>query len=225
MGKWLLLVVTLLAGCPSPAEEFEPTGDGCMLSASLGGAATNGGMFFPSGDYALDAFYQNEGVALVNAFSVSPRGFYFIDGYSPNAFATSQVVNAYGPDGTVLFGVTLLQQELARDGQGLSVRAIMAHEFTHLVQFKRGTSMPGKHPELQGDYMAGWYSAQRGVSMAQLEPILMSFFSKGDYEFNSAAHHGTPTERINSVRAGYASGSTSFEQAWTASLQYLAANP
>lgn len=195
-----------------------------MLQSSLGGGQTNGGMFFPSGDYALDEFYQNEGLALVNAFGVSPRGFYFIDGYSPNAFATSQVVNADGPDGTVLFGVTLLQQEIAR-GQGLAVRAIMAHEFAHLVQFKRGASMPGKHPELQADYMAGWYSGQRGLSMAQLEPILMSFFSKGDYEFNSPVHHGTPTERINSVRAGYALTSSSFEQAWTASLQYLAANP
>lgn len=61
--------------------------------------------------------------------------------------------------------------------------------------------------------------------MAELEPILMSFFALGDYMFNSPIYHGTPLERINAVRAGYASSSSSFEQAWTASLQYLAANP
>jgi hypothetical protein len=223
----LVMVLVTAAGCGMDQEAFDPTAEGCMLTTSLAGYGPGGGggIFFPSGFYELDVFYDREGFALVNEYQVQPRGFYYLDGATPNAMATSQVVTPYGPDGTVVFGMTLLQQEFQADPEGRVVRAIMAHEFAHLVQFKRGLTTPGKRPELQADYMAGWYSFSQQVSMDQLEPILMSFFQKGDYAFNSPHHHGTPGERIAAVRAGYDAAWPTIDDAWAGSEQYLAGVP
>jgi hypothetical protein len=33
-----------------------------------------------------------------------------------------------------------------------------------------------------------------------------SLFGKGDYQFNNPQHHGTPAQRVDAMRAGYASG-------------------
>ena len=38
--------------------------------------------------------------------------------------------------------------------------------------------------------------------MFPVPQALRSFFSKGDYSFNSPTHHGTPDERLHAVQAG-----------------------
>ena len=197
-----------------------PQGVGCVLSGAASGYMQQGSgpgqPFFPSGYPALDNFYQNEGLALVNAYGVSPRGFFFHDDTGANALASPDVVNPAGPDGTILFGLTLLQQELARDqNRGLVVRAIMAHEFTHLLQFRAGSRTPSMLNELQADYVAGWYVHGRGgVDQQEFGAIVSSFFAHGDYNFNISQHHGTPAQRAAAVQAGFGSTQLSAKTAF-----------
>jgi len=180
-------------------------GAGCWLQSGLSNSSFATQLVWPSGIPALDQAYQREGLLLVQYFGVSPRGFYMRDNGSPNAFATSEVINALGPDGTVTFGLELMGREIQRDGGiGFSIPVIMAHEFAHILQFKRGVRLPTKRMELQADFLAGWYLAKRqALSFYNVRPVLESFFQMGDYEFNSPNHHGTPHQRLMALQTGY----------------------
>lgn len=217
-------------GCPPPpapttqTTNFQQQAVGCFLqaggsSASVQTLASQGQIYFPSGNVALDNFNQQEGLNLVNTYFVSPRMFYLVDP-SPNAFATPEVVNAFGPDGTILFGQNLMAQQLSKDPSGASVIAVMAHEFAHLLQFRHGVHQPGKMTELHADFMAGWYLNLRGrFAWTNLMPTLKIFYELGDYQFNSPTHHGTPAERLQAAEGGFNSGATNAAQAYTLGAQ------
>jgi predicted metalloprotease len=81
----------------------------------------------------------------------------------------------------------------------------MAHEFAHIVDFKFGTGLSGKHKELFADYLAGCYMYFRSVEFKTtfVQEVALSFFQKGDYSFNSPQHHGTPNQRYNCLMNGY----------------------
>lgn len=196
---------------------------GCWLSSGIEDSGRSSGLIWPSGVPSVDMAFQNEGLALVNVFGVSPRGFFFDDRSAPNAYATGEVVHPSGPDGTIVFGLALLQGELARDGGiGLSVPAIMAHEFAHLVQFKRGVEIPTVQMELQADFMAGWYLGLRGRYVyTDVRPAFQAFFQIGDYDFNNPNHHGTPQQRLAAIQAGFSSSNLSFEQAFRRGLEFV----
>lgn len=211
-------------GVGGPAQ-FQAVG--CFLqgaSASAANLATlvqNGRIFFPSGNIALDNFNQQEGLSLVATFQLSPRMFYLVDS-PPNAYATPEIANALGPDGTILFGMNMMRDQLGKDPNGGSVVAIMAHEFGHLAQFRGGFRETGKRPELHADFMAGWYLNLRGrYAWVNLMPTLRIFYEIGDYEFNSPQHHGTPQERLNAAQAGFSSSAPTAGQAYQLGLQYV----
>jgi hypothetical protein len=222
--------IVLLIGLACDLEETtspdqELVAIGCFLqsggaSLSLGDLAATGQIYFPSGNYVLDNFYQQEGLALVSTFGLSPRGFWFYD-QSPNAMATPEVANQFGPDGTILFGQNLLLQQLSTDPSGATVVAIMAHEFGHLAQFREAFREAGKRPELHADFMAGWYLRIRGRSWANFSSALRVFYELGDYEFNSPQHHGTPQERLAAAQAGFDSGAQSAAQAYNLGWQFV----
>jgi hypothetical protein len=200
---------------------------GCFLqgaasaSGSLSTLAATGQIYFPSGNFQLDNFNQTEGINLVNTYRVSPRMFYLVDP-SPNAYATPEVANQFGPDGTVLLGQNLMSLELGQDPSGAALVAVMAHEFAHLVQFKNGFASPGKRAELHADFIAGWYLNLRGrYAWVNLMPVLRVFYQLGDYEFNSPSHHGTPDERLLVAQAGFNSGAANISQAYTLGLQFV----
>jgi hypothetical protein len=196
---------------------------GCQLANGLDDSGRGPGLIWPYGNQSVDIAYQNEGLALVRVFGVSPRGFFFDDRRSPNAYATSDVVNESGPDGTIVFGLRLLQGELARDGGiGFSVPAIMAHEFAHLVQFKNGIDLPTVQMELQADFMAGWYLGLRGRFVyTDVRPAFQAFFQIGDYDFNNPGHHGTPQQRLAAIQAGFRSSDLPLRQAFQRGLQFV----
>jgi hypothetical protein len=147
--------------------------------------------------------------------------FYLVD-EQPNAYATPEIANPLGPDGTILFGQNMLSQQLGKDPTGASVVAIMAHEFGHLAQFKQGFREPGKRPELHADFMAGWYLSVRGrYTWVNLMPTLKLFFELGDYQFNSPSHHGTPQERLAAAQAGFNSSAASAGQAYALGWQFV----
>jgi len=241
-----MIVALALSGCgeppirPTPVTDPPPPqaggqsprieGIGCYLQGAAAGGGglpamiSSGMVFFPSGNPIVDSFNQQEALNLVQTFQLSPRVFYMID-QSPNALATPEVANAFGPDGTVLLGRNLLTEQLTRDPTGATVVAVMAHEFGHLAQFKRGgvnANEPARRMELHADFMAGWYLRLRGqYSWTNLMPALRIFFDLGDYQFNSPQHHGTPAERLSAAQAGFSSGAGSAAQAYALGLQYV----
>jgi hypothetical protein len=216
---------------PQPAQpslqQIRAQAVGCFLQGAAASAsnlatlAAAGQIYFPSNNLRVDSFNQTEGLNLVNTFLVSPRMFYLVD-QPPNAYATPEIANALGPDGTILFGQNLLAQQLSHDPSGASVIAIMAHEFGHLIQFKNGFREPGKRPELHADFMAGWYLNLRGrYSWVNLMPVLRVFYQIGDFQFNSPSHHGTPDERLAAAQAGFNSRAAGVSQAYAAGWQFV----
>lgn len=241
------VLIGLLTGCASPTgpdpvsrtddalRTDRPQGQtptqlqsiGCFLQANGASAANLPSLiaarriFFPSGNVQLDNFNQQEGLLLVGTFQISPRMFYLVDN-PPNAYATDEIANPFGPDGTILFGQNMMMSQLQRDPSGATVVAIMAHEFSHLAQFRRGFRETGKRPELHADFMAGWYLNVRGrYSWTNLMPALRVFYEIGDYAFNSPQHHGTPQERLAAAAAGFNSGAQSAAHAYSLGLQHV----
>jgi hypothetical protein len=105
--------------------------------------------------------------------------------------------------GSVFIAAGLWNDEYIKN-QGFALPAIMAHEFAHAMQYSRGFPYGGKWLELHADYMAGWFAGHRGRFAAQNDiGILQSFFNKGDYDFFSQRHHGTPQERANAFFEGF----------------------
>ncbi len=185
--------------------------DGCFMSAR---AAGDMNLLTYSGNRELDAANQHEGMELIKKFGVTPRGFFFDDGNAPNAFASGKVTNQLGPDGTVAFGLNLLNKELQRDGgSGLAVPAIMAHEFAHIVQFKRNSTLSVRDKELQADYLAGWYLGSRWIP-TDSSAAFKAFFEMGDYQFNNPDHHGTPAQRLKAIQAGVRDTGLSLDNAY-----------
>jgi hypothetical protein len=201
-----------------PGSANTQSSEGCWLSASSAG---NIELLSLSGNAELDNAHQREGLALIGKFGVTPRGFFFDDHGAPNAYATSKVTNSLGPDGTVVFGLTLLDSELKRDGgYGLAVPAIMAHEFAHIVQFKRKSTLSTKEQELQADYLAGWYLGNRWI-YTDVRAAFEAFFQMGDYQFNSPNHHGTPKQRLAAIQAGFQNTRSAFNEAYQKSSDFV----
>lgn len=163
----------------------------------------------------IDNALLADGAELSRVFGVYPAIFYMQESGGPNAAAAWQrfpsLLRAEGrpyccADGSVLVGLQLIRNErLATWGTGLSIPAILAHEFAHIAQYKYGFPYGGKWRELHADYLAGWYTAHRGRWTVNNSPqqAMANFFYKGDYDFNSPGHHGTPRERQAAFMAGF----------------------
>src|SRR5262249_14994077 len=122
-----------------------------------------------------------------------------------------------GPDGTIMFGVNLLRAEAIRFSGNrptplvtdVGVHVIIAHEFAHILQYKKGLSPNGSwHMELHADYMAGWFIGStfdraRDPSQSDVDVAARSMFTMGDWAFNKPEHHGHGELRAAMVRAGF----------------------
>jgi hypothetical protein len=193
------------------------------VAANVGGIS---GEFLDStGNSQLDATLVAELNLLATGFTVHPRFHVFDDGKAPNAFATPERTDTSPrfPDGTVVFGMTLMREEFSRSsGRGYAIPAIMAHEFGHILQYRLGVQMPTKMMELQADVLAGWYLAHRSdYAWTDVQEPLRSFFEKGDYQFNNPDHHGTPKERLSAIAFGLTLGRANIQQAFQESTRYI----
>jgi hypothetical protein len=197
---------------------------GCTFSGARPGSAGMPQISIYSGRPDVDQAYQDEGVKLTRMFNVRPAGGFMDDSSGPNAFATTERFYTNSYDGTVIFGVNLIAKELQRDrGKGISVPAIMAHEFAHVYQFKEGSLRQAATPvrELQADFLAGWYVQEAGLDEMQVRPAMESFFEMGDFNFNSPDHHGTPQERLDAFNAGYECGELDISSAFDAGRAHV----
>jgi hypothetical protein len=108
------------------------------------------------------------------------------------------------------------------------VRAILAHEFGHCVQFLMNWNEFGKRPELHADYMAGYYTGKMyNYSEDQINSLFKEFYSMGDYNYWTTDHHGTAIERKCAFEEGYyfaKENNTTVQLANSYGIQYVTAN-
>lgn len=176
---------------------------------SMNGSAFNASQVrSSSGNPQLDGALIAELRHILDVFPINP-GFKYIYDPQPNAFAVPDTM-VQGTQGTVFFGLNLIQQEMqAAQYGGVAVAGISAHECGHIFQFFSGyaqrlsgaTAMP---MELHADYLAGYYMGKRKqFSTDRVSVFAQSVFNKGDYAFNDRSHHGTPEQRRSAMLAGY----------------------
>lgn len=170
---------------------------------SFGGTPTN-----YSGNANLDNFLSNEYNKLVYCFGVKPNSFYIIENGFANAYASKTISNSNFQDGTVVLGLKLVNQECNSSPSQtcVAMAVVMAHEFAHILDFKNNfVQVSGKKKELFADYMAGVYLHTRELTYTytDIREAAQSIFTKGDTDFNSPLHHGTPQERMSALLAGY----------------------
>ncbi|QDP23205.1 hypothetical protein [Bradyrhizobium cosmicum] len=186
-----------------------------------------------SGDPELDKALGKALVRMAKTFQVNPSFAFFADGQRPNAYASPDSTVA-GTAGSVIFGKSLFQDQFKRysDG-GLSVVAIIAHEFGHICQFNlglqkelRGSEKTVRRIELHADYMSGWYLGllKRNNPSVSLWACGDTFNRIGDTKFNEEQHHGTPKERVAAAEMGFAfgqNGSTDVKSAIEQGKSYI----
>jgi hypothetical protein len=196
---------------------------GCRLAAD-GSAPLERPYLAASGyESTFDGSCREYASALCDIFGVRPALRFYDDSDGLNAFADPVPRYPDGPDGTVILGIGLLGK-FRTPGEiwlGRPIDVIVAHEFGHIVQFKRDARDTWEL-EPDADFLAGWAIARwhskppefgkygprdmfefNGGDQIANECAIM--FSEGDVDFNSPSHHGEPQFRAAMVRAGYES--------------------
>lgn len=143
-------------------------------------------------------------------FEVVPGFAFFDDEDSPNAIAIDKAV-IQTTKGTVAFGRRLLREQLAIDGQGISIAAISAHEFAHVFQYQSGffDRIEREHPrhiiELQADFLAGVYLShfEQTRQNISLQGVGRAWEEMGETRFTKRSTHGTTEMRLDAIQEGY----------------------
>lgn len=172
-------------------------------------------------DPALDRAITLEVTNANRVFGTRTDLFIYNDAAGSNAYAMPDALTPGWPDGTVALGFQLMSQELRDSNRGVTLMAIIAHEFGHIVQFKRRPALAGYLLELQADYLAGWYMGQRGASAATMEEVMAAFFIKGDADFTDRSSHPSPDMRRDAVSTGRKMTFLSLDDAFRRSASYV----
>ena len=195
----------LLSGCGGGDDEAKPTagGRGCLSVSVFASQATSApGCGIPTrttGNGTLDAAFVAEFNAQGNFWGLPGVSFAFLnDCNSPNALANPQ-------DRSILFGTSMAAKLLRDFGNTIPLWQVLAHEWGHQIQFSLGDSWlnaPTVAPkELEADMFSGFYLLI-AKSTTNISSSIANAFALGDWEFNNASHHGTPSQRGAAVLAG-----------------------
>jgi hypothetical protein len=114
----------------------------------------------------------------------------------------------------VLKGLPGQQAGFGRAAGAFAVSYLVAHEYAHNVQQESGT-LAGRTralpTELNADCLAGtwarWEYGKGTLHPGDVQEALDAALAVGDFDFLSAQHHGTPTERRDALLTGLRSGS------------------
>lgn len=165
-----------------------------------------------SGNNNFDLALARTLAKMSQVLEVLPGFAYYDDRDGANAYATSKVRMSRA-DGTVLFGQRLLGRLLNnRESPEISVAAVCAHEFGHILQFKRGLhkivdagQRTVKRSELQADFFAGYFAGIRKLERPQFPAAVFAQtqFNFGDNMVDNPSHHGTPKERGEAISRGF----------------------
>jgi hypothetical protein len=174
-----------------------------------------------SGNPIFDRALANTLLMLSNAFDALPDFGYVQEWENDedgriisNAVAVPvSVRQSRNPDGTVLFGRQLLQELLKSiEHPEVAVTAVCAHEWGHIVQFKRKlrerllyNSPTVKPLELHADFLAGYFAGLRRKAMPNYPAAVVALtqYRVGDTFIDNPEHHGTREERGAAVVAGF----------------------
>ena len=179
----------------------------------------------------LDYAFAQALASIGRRFEIKP-GFSYIkepENEGPNAYATAKSIGD-APNGTVLFGLAMLSSLLGRSQFGdISIMAVAAHEFGHVVALNRGLSRrlsaaPGSPfaSEQFADFMSGYYAAVRHTRDSSF-PAVAFAQTMSDLGGATRGTHGTRQERGRAVLNGYQFGfqrDRSIGEAAQAGLQY-----
>lgn len=165
-----------------------------------------------SGDKDFDFALAHTLAKASATFEILP-GFAYYDDYDGlNAYATPRV-RLNNTDGTVLFGQGLLKRLMGgQESPEVAVAAVCAHEFGHILQFRRGLDRvvgagqsTVKRMELQADFFAGFFAGIRKLERPAFPAAVfaMTQFNFGDNMVKNPGHHGTPDERGAAISRGF----------------------
>lgn len=211
MNKLIILIAILLIHF-SLKNELKAQ---CFLS----GVPSWGLPLNTTGSTKLDGILAKETILMETEFNVDVNIYAYDDGKSPNAFAIS---NPY----SIIIGKTLMLDEFVNTENSNSIIAIMAHEFGHILQYKYKLNSykgwVGKWPELHADFLAGWYMGKKQyIKQQEFEKIITSFWDKGDDNYFSSNHHGTPEERSFAFIKGYLSTNLNIKEAYVYGTNFI----
>ena len=218
-GAALAAFTSLIPSHPVKARQSSIPAGGCCLkhgSQALITQSTFAGSDWTAADISSgDArFDQALGVLLADLagkFKVRPGFGYFDDRGRPNALATRSSRFA-ASEGTVLFGRELLSTYLRRPNGDMSIMAVCAHEFAHVVQFSSGfderlgrEQRTVKLIELHADFLSGYYIGLRKNNFTARELVALGrdWEGLGDSAYTHPNHHGTAEERLRALEQGY----------------------
>lgn len=229
-------------GCHLTAEQFEkwvaPTASEFAFSddrLSMGASENHSGS---SGDRMFDQALAVTLAKLSKTFGVLPSFSFFSEpGGYPNAYASTQVRVSNRQDGAVAYGRNLLQEQMSNEVPNLGdVVGVCAHEFAHILQFKRGAVDDLRRisngsvfrVELHADFLAGYFGGLRKLEKPDFPAaeLALGMFAVGDYSYDSPGHHGTPKQRGEAVRQGFKYAferKASFNEAYQAGFQFAKA--
>jgi len=161
-----------------------------------------------SGNSQIDKALIAELKRIASVFPINP-GFKYIEDPSPNAFAVRNNI-VPGTQGTVYIGLNLIAGEFnGSEFGGVAVAGICAHECGHILQFQTNydrilASATAQLIELHADFFAGFYLGRsKAHSKEHVGIFARSLVSRGDYDYNSQTHHGTPQQRVRAMSQGY----------------------
>ncbi len=182
------------------------------------GLLTRNRHFRTTGDPALDRDLDRALGTIADLFEVNPAfGFYdptnFQNGPESsvmNAFAIDRNTDIAGTQGTVGFGWDLFRTEFYQfDRTGMTIMAIAAHEFAHILQGKRGLQIRYGNPnksEINADFLAGYFlgARKRVIPTLRFQKAGELFNRLGkSMNGNPTRTHGDSRERLDAAEAGF----------------------
>lgn len=223
---------------PTPAGDNECAGSeildiqsaGCSLSATKGQATLSKISYtYTLEDKALADGFLNTQMVMERIYGVKPSLFFFTE-EAPNALAFPTSIDGdCEVTGSIIFGTKLLSTEMENNpsmwGSALSI--ILAHEYAHILQYKRRLDTESFRRELHADYLSGWAVAKMNIAgiCCGIDPNVAArtLYSKGGYDFNNKDFHGTPEQRSSMMAEGYNSAFTGvgLDQAFQAGLDVV----
>jgi hypothetical protein len=158
-----------------------------------------------SGNAPLDKALAQALAKIARLFGVLPAFAYYDDEGSPNARATREA-RLDRADGTVLFGLALLNQLLSGNRPDAAIVAVCAHEFGHIASYKNGMIAelaPNRNDPFRAeqfaDFMAGYFAGRRKRENPDFPAVAFATtqrrFGGGD--------HGSGRQRGEAVQQGF----------------------
>lgn len=144
---------------------------------------------------------------LSNTFGILPAFSFYKEATTPNAKAFNVDITNNNREGTIIFGVELLN-ELLRIPlyPDAAIVAVCAHEFAHIYSYSsnfterlRPSGASPFRSEQFADYMAGYYAGRRKLRKGDFPAVV---FAEATSKYGGGSH-GTSEQRAIAVEEGF----------------------